>query len=123
MEGCKILDQIWSKLLICPKRAFLAKLTVTIVYLLHSFMLRHFKKSPKSKSCDRMLHNFWLKLGASYFPKRDFFRKVHQHCFRHNYNYCVPSCYVISKKVVSEQVRRIKLHSFFKVAHCPYSEK
>ena len=45
MKGWIILAQIGSELLISPKRYFLAKLTVTIVYQLYSFMLQHFKKS------------------------------------------------------------------------------
>ena len=49
ISGYIILVEIDSKLPICPKRVFLAKLTVTIVYLLYSFMLQHFRKIFREK--------------------------------------------------------------------------
>ena len=42
ISGYISLAQIDSKLSICPKRDFLAKLTVTVVYLLYSFILQNF---------------------------------------------------------------------------------
>ena len=66
---------------ICPKEVFLAKLTVTIVYLLYSFMLQYFKKNlqrvnNKTESCIILAQT-----GCELFPKREFFGKVVQHCF------------------------------------------
>ena len=59
---------------------FLRKLTVTIVYQLYSFILQHFKKSSKSKSWDKRLHDFgpnWVWFTSL---KKIFFTKVDQHC-------------------------------------------
>ena len=49
ISGYIILIEIDTKLPVCPKRVFLAKLTVTIVCLLYSFILQHFRKILREK--------------------------------------------------------------------------
>ena len=66
----------WVQIVHFPVRDFLAKLTVTIVYLIYSFMLQHFKKILKEQIMGQKTVQFWPKLGLSYFPKRLFFEKV-----------------------------------------------
>ena len=56
-------------------------------------MLQHFKKTLKEQIMGQKAAKFWPKLGVSYSPKRLFFGKVD-----HWSNYCIQSCYIISKK-------------------------
>ena len=94
MKGWIILAQVRSELPISPKGHYLAKLTVTVVYQLYSFMLQHFKKSSKRKWWDRRLYNFGLNWVRVTSLKKNFLGPAFPWT-----NYCIPSCYVISKKL------------------------
>ena len=48
----------WIRFAHLPQKRFLGKLPVIIAYQLYSFMLQYFKKSSKSKSWGKRLHNF-----------------------------------------------------------------
>ena len=81
-QGYIILTQIRYKLPICPKRDFLAKLTVTTEYLLYCFMLQHFKKKYPQRTIHKTESCIILaQLGGSYLLKRELFGKVDQSYF------------------------------------------
>ena len=66
-----------------PKEIYLGKLTVTIVYLMVSFMSECFKKILTEQIMRHLVAYVLTKLGLSclFAPKGVYFGNVEQHCF------------------------------------------
>ena len=92
-QRCIIFPKLDPNYPFCPKIYCLEKLTVTIVYLLYTFILQHFKKNPQRANYKTDVCIILAQIGCEFLPPKILFGKVDQNCF----GLTIPSCHVISK--------------------------